>query len=66
MKAKILVYALPACFMILLPWRWLLIRDNQLTVGILVNVMFLSLALRNHDETKKKGETNCAIQSCNL
>src|SRR6266550_252876 len=45
------------------PWRRLLIRDNQLTVGVLVNVMFLGLALCNHSQTKKKGETKCKIQS---
>jgi hypothetical protein len=36
-------------------WRGLLIRDNQLTVGTLVNVIFLGLALCNN-ETKKNGE----------
>ena len=46
------------------PWRWLLIRDNQLTVGTFVNVVILGLALCNHSETKKKGETKCKIQSC--
>jgi hypothetical protein len=45
------------------PWRRLLVRDNQLTVGILVNVLFLGLAFCNHSETKKKGETKCKIQS---
>jgi len=46
------------------PWRRLLVRDNQLTVGIVVNVIFLGLALCNHSETEKKGETKCKIQSC--
>ena len=46
------------------PWRWLLIRDNQLTVGTLVNVVVLGVALCNHSETKKKNETKCKIQSC--
>jgi hypothetical protein len=45
-------------------WRGLLIRDNQLTVGSLVNVVVLGLALCNHGETKKKGETKCKIQIC--
>jgi hypothetical protein len=44
-------------------WRRLLIRDNQLSIGIVVNVIFLGLALCNHSETKKKGETKCKIQS---
>ena len=46
------------------PWRRLLIRDNQLTVGSLVNVIILGLAICNHSETKKKGETKWKIQSC--
>ena len=45
------------------PWRRLLIRDNQLTVRTLVNVIILGLALCNHSETKKKGETKCEVQS---
>ena len=36
-------------------WRRLLIRDNQLSIGIVVNVVFLGLAFRNHSETNKKG-----------
>ena len=39
-------------------------RLNQLTVGTLVNVIVLGLALCDHSETKKKGETKCKIQSC--
>ncbi len=35
----------------------------QLTVGILVNVMFLGLPLCHHSETNKKSETKCKIQS---
>jgi len=46
------------------PWRRLLIRDNQLTVGILVTVIFLGVALCNHSETKKV-ETKCMIQNRN-
>jgi hypothetical protein len=45
------------------PWRRLLIRDDQLIIGTLVNVIFLGLALCNHGETNKKGETKCKIQS---
>jgi hypothetical protein len=48
------------------PWRRRLIRDNQLAVGILVNVMFLGLTLCHHSQTKKKGETKCKIQSRRL
>jgi hypothetical protein len=36
-------------------WSWLLIRDNQLTVGTFVKVVILGLALCNHSVTKKKG-----------
>ncbi len=46
------------------PWRRLLIRDNQLTIGTLVNVIILGPALCDHSETKKKGETKCKVQSC--
>ena len=46
------------------PWRRLLIRENQLTVGILVTVIFLGVALCNHSETKKV-ETKCMIQNGN-
>ena len=49
--------------MILLPWRRLLIRDNQLTLGAFVKVVILGLGLCNYGETKKKGETRCKIQS---
>jgi len=49
--------------MILLPWWRLLIRDNQLTVWSLVNVIILGLGLCNYSETKKEGETKCNIQS---
>jgi hypothetical protein len=45
------------------PWRRLLIRDNQLSIGIVVSVTFLGLALCSHSETKKEGETKCKIQS---
>jgi hypothetical protein len=45
-------------------WSWLLIRDNQLTVGTFVKVVILGLALCNHSVTKKKGETKCKIQIC--
>ena len=37
------------------PWRRLLIRDNELSVGIVVNVTFLGLALRDHGKTSQKG-----------
>ena len=47
-------------------WRGLLVRDDQLTVGTLVNVIVLSMPWRNHSETKKKGETKRKIQSCTL
>jgi hypothetical protein len=43
-------------------WRFLLIRDNQLTVGTMVNVTFLGLALCNHSESKKKGEKKCKFK----
>jgi hypothetical protein len=33
---------------------WELIRDNQLAIGTLVNVMFLGLTLCDHNEAKKK------------
>jgi hypothetical protein len=42
------------------PWRRLLIRDNQLTIGTLVNVIILGLILCNHSETKKKSEKQTA------
>src|SRR5215813_5923080 len=45
------------------PWRWLLIRDNQLTFGAFVKVVILGLALCDHGETKKKGQTRCRLQS---
>src|SRR5215831_15629865 len=45
------------------PRRWLLIRDNQLTLGTFVKVVIIGLALRDHGETKTKGQTNCKPQS---
>jgi hypothetical protein len=45
-------------------WGRLLVRDNKLTLRSLVNVIILGLALGDHGETKKKGETKCKIQSC--
>src|SRR5215813_4846028 len=45
-------------------WRWLLVRDNQSTIGSLVNVIFLGMALRKHGETKTKGQTGRKIHSC--
>src|SRR5262245_40267661 len=45
-------------------WGRLFVRDNKLTIGSLVNVIVLGLALCNHSETKKKGETKCKIQTC--
>ena len=38
-------------------------RLNQRTVGSLINVIVLGLALSDDGETKKKGETKRAIQS---
>jgi len=40
-------------------WWRLLIRDDQLAVGALVNVIVLGLALRNDSEPKKKGNQSC-------
>src|SRR5215471_16909586 len=37
-------------------WWWLLIRDNQLTLGTFVKVVVLGLAFRNQSETNKKGD----------
>jgi hypothetical protein len=44
-------------------FRRLLVRDNQVTLGSLVNVIVLGLALGSHSETKKEGETKPTIQS---
>src|SRR5262249_6062986 len=46
------------------PRRWLLIRDNQLTLGAFVKVVILGPALRGHSEDKKQSKPNCEIQSC--
>jgi hypothetical protein len=45
-------------------WGRLPIRDNQGTIGSLIDVIVLGLAWCEHSETKKKGETKCKIQSC--
>ena len=44
-------------------WRGLLVRDDQLPAGSLINVVVLGVPLCNHSEPKKKGETRCKIQS---
>ena len=36
-------------------WGRLLIRDNQSTIGSLVNVIILGVGLGNHSKTKKQG-----------
>src|SRR5262249_45948475 len=45
------------------PRRWLLIRDNQLTLWAFVKVVIVGLALGGHGETKTKGQTKCKLQS---
>jgi hypothetical protein len=44
--------------------RRFLVRDNQLSSGIVVDVVVLGLGLCNHRETNEKGETKCETQSC--
>jgi hypothetical protein len=44
--------------------RLLIIRDNQLTIGTFVKVLILGLALCDHGESKRKGETKYKVQSC--
>jgi hypothetical protein len=44
---------------------WLFIRDDQLTVRTLVNVIVLALAWCDLSESKKKGETEYKIQNRN-
>ena len=39
----------------LAPWGWLLVRDNQSTIGSLVNVILVGVGLGNHGETNKNG-----------
>jgi hypothetical protein len=51
--------------MILLPGGGCLFEITSLPSGILVNVMFLGLALCNRSQTKKKGKPKCKIQSRN-
>jgi hypothetical protein len=46
------------------PWRWLLIRNNHLSVGIVVDVIILGPAFCYHRESKKNGETECEPQGC--
>jgi hypothetical protein len=43
----------------LAPRRWLLVRDNQRTVGSLVDVIVPGLGLGNYGDTKKKGNQSC-------
>src|SRR5262245_37612650 len=45
------------------PWRRLLVRDNQLTFGGLIDIVVFGVALSEGGETKKKGETNGKLQS---
>ena len=47
-----------SCLMILLPGGGSLFEITSSPLGVLVNVIVLGLALRNHSETKKKGETD--------
>ena len=49
--------------MILLPGGGSLFEITKLTLGSLVKVIVLGLALRDDGETEKKGETTCKIQS---
>ena len=44
-------------------WGRLLVRDNQVTIGSLVDVIVLGLALSDDSETKKKDETKRKVQS---
>jgi len=48
----------------LAPWGWLLVRDNQSTIGSLVDVILLGVAFCDHTETEDKGQTRCKFQSC--
>jgi hypothetical protein len=48
--------------MILLPGGGSLFEMTSSPLELWSNVTFLGLALGNHSETKKKGETKCKIQ----
>src|SRR5262249_14514840 len=43
-------------------WWWFLVRDDQSTIGGLVNEIILGVGLRDHGETKKKRQTGRKIQ----
>lgn len=45
---------------------WLLIRNDQLTLGAFVKVVIPGLGLDNSRETKKKGKTKSEFQSRTL
>ena len=51
--------------MILLPFRRFLIRDDELSFRVVVDVIVLGMALRDDGETKKNGEPKCKIQNRN-
>jgi hypothetical protein len=58
-------YQLPQTSLLLYdfaPWRGLLVRDNKLAVGRLINVVILGLALCNHGETKKRAKQNARFK----
>jgi hypothetical protein len=43
------------------PWRWLLIRNNHLSIGAVVDVIILGPAFCYHGESKKNGEQNASL-----
>jgi hypothetical protein len=55
-----IIYLGPATlFNDLASWRRFLIRDEQFSVEIVVNVIVLALGLGNRCQTKEKGKQSC-------